>query len=546
MTRATLHSWPPDRWDGFARALWFEHRQRNRPLEEAMARWKQESEVFAGMERRPRIALLVADGADAASMLRTLGTWHLQTWPDAPWVLIGDSERHRREREAAGLPAPVAVTPEPSARLLEAISVDWVVLAEPGDLLQPSLAGVIALASRDGGKSVAWDWIEHVERGTAFRPIRRHRAPFRDGVAELEQDHRGRAFALHASQWDSTRCGRENRLRLSIDAARPLVEWFEPLASYPAPRAHATVDRATTLDVAREHWRAPFVQGRNGPCPDRPGLALSVIVMYRDRAELTTRALASVLRQHRTGSLELVLVDNGSRPETREAIERFLRDAANDVRVRLLNDPAPFNHSRQGNLAAANATGEVLVFLNNDCELIDDDTLEVLARWAALPGIATAGPCLIDAAGHPVGGGMRARRVPGAEFNSPVEEAGIEGGISCRETIGNSFACAAIAADTYVRSGGLDPVRFPAGYNDVDFCLRAAGSGLRHVTLGRVRARHAVGSSRGRQDEIAQKLLLRQRHPWTATHACRQYQQEALDVAEMSLPLPHAVPDRVS
>ena len=70
-----------------------------------------------------------------------------------------------------------------------------------------------------------------------------------------------------------------------------------------------------------------------------------------------------------------------------------------------------------------------------------------------------------------------------------------------------------MARETYLEIGGLDERRFPAGYNDLDFMLRASARGLRHLYLGHVGARHARGSSRTGDNEDLQALWLNQTFP---------------------------------
>ena len=66
-----------------------------------------------------------------------------------------------------------------------------------------------------------------------------------------------------------------------------------------------------------------------------------------------------------SSSIECILVDNGStQPETATLIEQLA--GRRDVRVR--HDGRPFNWAELNNAAAEDASGDVLVFLNNDVE----------------------------------------------------------------------------------------------------------------------------------------------------------------------------------
>ena len=56
----------------------------------------------------------------------------------------------------------------------------------------------------------------------------------------------------------------------------------------------------------------------------------------------------------------------------------------------------PFNYSAVNNRAAAEARGDVLVFLNDDTELVDPGWMRELVAWVRQPGIGLAGVQLVD------------------------------------------------------------------------------------------------------------------------------------------------------
>src|SRR4029079_8548919 len=58
-------------------------------------------------------------------------------------------------------------------------------------------------------------------------------------------------------------------------------------------------------------------------------------------------------------------------------------------------DPGKFNYSRLNNLGAAHATGQVLVFLNNDTLIDDPDWLKLLVAQATQRDVAVVGAKLL-------------------------------------------------------------------------------------------------------------------------------------------------------
>ena len=126
--------------------------------------------------------------------------------------------------------------------------------------------------------------------------------------------------------------------------------------------------------------------------PVPAGTTASIIVPFRDQPRFL-RTCADSVRDSACGlDHELLLVDNGSvEPETRSLIEELTdRDG-----VRVLSDPRPFNWARLNNQAVAQATGDVLVFLNNDIEVRAPGWLEALCAQATRPEVAAAGARLL-------------------------------------------------------------------------------------------------------------------------------------------------------
>jgi GT2 family glycosyltransferase len=249
--------------------------------------------------------------------------------------------------------------------------------------------------------------------------------------------------------------------------------------------------------------------------PSRRTQSVSVIIPFRDRPELTLRAIASVCTQRFEGEIEIVLVNNQSSDKSLAELATGLSRLSKTIRVTHVDYPKAFNHSRQCNLGAKVARGDILVFLNNDAELVSPDLLDGMSRWSMLDGVATVGCRIESHSGGIVCAGLKARLNAGYDYHSMLEEnRDPEYAQFVREVVGNTFACAAVRRDTFQQLGGLDELDFPTGYNDVEFCLRAAQKNYRHLYLGYLVLRHEPGTSRGKSDEVFQKILIRERYPW--------------------------------
>ncbi|MDZ7620947.1 MAG: glycosyltransferase [Candidatus Competibacteraceae bacterium] len=117
--------------------------------------------------------------------------------------------------------------------------------------------------------------------------------------------------------------------------------------------------------------------------------AISILLPFRDRPELLRLCLDSILEKTTYPHFELLGISNGSvEPETFAVMEHY---AAGDRRLRFLRHDAPFNYAAINNFAAARATGEHLLLLNNDVTVITPDWLEALLEHSQRPEVGAVG-----------------------------------------------------------------------------------------------------------------------------------------------------------
>lgn len=470
-------------------------------------RLRRERMVFAGSAGAP-VLLLVLPGTDDA----TRAAWALQSYPRT--LALGAE---------AGVEAIRAAVAE----------AGWVLFAHAGDLLHPSAAGAV---SRMDADVVAWPRFcaDAAHAGAGGTLLRR---PPLDPVTAWSGAISDSTLAVRGGLLESAPDG--VLAALAEGRLHPLWIWLagqdlrrldhvEALTSrigdWSAPaRAEIARDEAlcrelmadgedfvlarTTDDLPTPHVLVPALRARR----------TSVVIPFRGRPELTLRCIHALAGQRLSGELELVLVDNQSEPEEARRILDGARRMLGDKRVVALAYDAPFSHSAENNLGARAATGEVLLLCNNDVVLQDPALLEQLGAWALRPGIGAVGCRLMD----PERGLGSYGHVFAPPSESPFQPPLMENtdpayGLHAHAVAGDTLALAAVRRELYLDLGGLDEVRFPIGYNDVDFMLRASRRGLTHLYLGHVWAQHRRGSSRTGDDEDFQALLINQIYPEAA------------------------------
>jgi GT2 family glycosyltransferase len=270
------------------------------------------------------------------------------------------------------------------------------------------------------------------------------------------------------------------------------------------PYANAAAERALNEALARrgEPGRIEAIPGCPGTYSVRfairtPG-RVSIVVPARDHGDDTRRAISSALEHTAYPNLEVLLVDNGSTDPYSLATFEELRKG--DQRVRILRYDIPFNFSKIVNHAAANATGDYLLFLNNDTEAISKRWVESMVEQAQRPAIGAVGALLlypdrtVQHAGVITGlGGVAGH----SHKNFPGDAPGY---YYMLKSVNNysavTAACMMVRRNAFESVGGFDET-LAVAFNDVDFCLRLRAAGLRNVYLPHVVLYHFESKSRG-------------------------------------------------
>ncbi len=253
--------------------------------------------------------------------------------------------------------------------------------------------------------------------------------------------------------------------------------------------------RRVGATAARTPPPFPLPQGE-GESHERP--LVSIIIPTRDRAALLARCVRGVLHRTDYAPIELLIVDNDSR-DRRSA--RLLTRLATDPRVRILPHPGPFNWSAMNNAAVRHAHGDIIVFLNNDIDVINPTWLREMVALAQQPGIGIVGARLLypdgtlQHAGITIGpGAVSAHLCRGVARDDPGH-----GGMlrHTRTVAAVTGACMALRRAVFDGVGGLEPEHLAVTNNDLDLCLRVRARGWRVVCTPRAELYHREAASRG-------------------------------------------------
>lgn len=119
---------------------------------------------------------------------------------------------------------------------------------------------------------------------------------------------------------------------------------------------------------------------------------VSIIIPSKGAGMNLKMCVHSIIKLTNYADYEIVIINNGGKTAREYP---FYRRIQRDDRVRVFDYDQPFNYSAVNNLGAKHATGEMLLFMNDDTEVIHADWLEEMVMWASRPEIGAVGAQLL-------------------------------------------------------------------------------------------------------------------------------------------------------
>lgn len=236
---------------------------------------------------------------------------------------------------------------------------------------------------------------------------------------------------------------------------------------------------------------------------------VSLVIPTKDKVDVLSACVESILKKTTYINYEILIVDNGS--EEAETL-KFLAEIRSDPRVKVIDFGATseFNYSAINNYAVRESKGSLIGLVNNDIEVINPDWMNELVAQASRPDIGCVGAKLyypnnsIQHAGVVLGlGGVAGHPFKYFDGNSD--------GYFGRAKIVQNYsavtgACLFVKKELFNKVGGLDQVNLKVAFNDVDLCLKIRELGYRNLWTPYANLVHHESLSRG-TDSDGDKLL---------------------------------------
>lgn len=226
---------------------------------------------------------------------------------------------------------------------------------------------------------------------------------------------------------------------------------------------------------------------------------ISIVIPNKDHESDLRRCIDSILQKSSYENYEIIIVENNS---TEAGIFAYYEGIEKHPAIQVVTYKGEFNYSAINNFGVRAATGEYLILLNNDTEIITRNWMEELLMYAQRKDIGAVGCMLyyedysIQHAGIVLG--LGAHRTAGhTHYKMAKENLGYMGRLCYAQNVSAvTGACMMTRKSLFDEVGGLSE-EFAVALNDVDYCLRLREKGLLNVFTPFAELFHYESASRG-------------------------------------------------
>lgn len=253
---------------------------------------------------------------------------------------------------------------------------------------------------------------------------------------------------------------------------------------------------------------------------------ISIIIPSKDNSDILKRCIETLVKITEYKNYEIIIVDNGSCDSERLCITSFIDNIIRDSqktdtpenRIQYVYDKKEFNFSYMCNLGVAKASGEYLLFLNDDIEIIRGDWLKNMLSQALHAHTGAVGAKLyypVSDEKEEAGNKHRIQHVgitnmgigPAHKLSGRIDEGNIYHGhnVVTMDMIAITAACLLVSKSKFDAVGGFDE-ELAVAYNDVELCFKLYEAGYYNVIRNDAVLIHHESLSRGKDDISPDKI----------------------------------------
>jgi GT2 family glycosyltransferase len=230
-------------------------------------------------------------------------------------------------------------------------------------------------------------------------------------------------------------------------------------------------------------------------------LLVSVIIPNKDHEKDLKRCIYSIMEKSTYKNFEIIIVENNSESES---IFKFYHSLTSKYcNIKIIEWNKPFNYSSVNNYAAEFAKGDILLFLNNDTEVINNDWMERMLEHVQRKEVGAAGAKLYYPNNTVQHGGViiGVSDIAGHSHKEfPRNSCGYINRLCIIQNLSAvTGACLMVRREVFKEAGGFDE-NFILAYGDVDLCLKIRAKGYLIIWTPFSELYHYESITRGYED----------------------------------------------
>lgn len=242
-------------------------------------------------------------------------------------------------------------------------------------------------------------------------------------------------------------------------------------------------------------------------------IKLSIIIVSYNTRDLTLSCLDSIGKSGFKGTIEIVVVDNGSKDGSQNAIKGF-EFSDNDVQLRLIENDSNLGFAKANNQGIKKSKGENILLLNSDTKVLPDSLRKLVGFVSKNDKIGIVGPRLLNPDKSVQDSVYRLPTVTRAVKQYWLGKMGLlekhhpksKKPVQVEAVVGAAF----LIPRRVVEKIGLLDERYFMYYEDLDYCRRVMKAGLMVYYLPSAEVIHYHGASgkKIKEDENQWKRLI--------------------------------------
>ena len=231
---------------------------------------------------------------------------------------------------------------------------------------------------------------------------------------------------------------------------------------------------------------------------------VSIVIPSKDNPEVLERCLKSVVHWTKNVSYEIIVVDNGSSDQNKLELGKLQKEYGFSYLYKTME----FNFSKMCNLGASHAKYELLLFLNDDCEVRQSKWLSHMASLATVKTTGAVGAKLYYPESKRIQHcgiyNIQVGPVHKLQFKEDIRPYYDRRNLDVRNVLAVTAACLMVRKSVFEKNNGFDET-LKVAFNDVDFCYKLYKAGYNNVIDNEIHLWHHESLSRG-SDESPEKL----------------------------------------